>query len=349
MNTVKKERNFIVVYNSKEEYLAKFDILNCLYYDKDNQVSDLKPRALYKNNLQDCALSRALDMYLDFMRKGREITNYFSEQRAQRFEQFISLGLVPTYIDALDTNFSLKKGFVEFCVNNYNGNCCTEIFERYNLFNTYGKAFSELESEYSDLFAKMYAPNDEETNKIILQLLHICQKEYVLQPDPDGYYYSSVSVANRIKTYISMQRAMYGKVLIKPNFLTNYNITLKLYNDYMQEHYNDVLKANNNKPYLYFENDAFIVYPLLSREQFHEEAENQHNCVERIYMERVARGETNIVVVRRKSNPDQSYITCEVSLNHDILQYLTVCNHYVKEENALAFQNLYQAHLKGQA
>jgi hypothetical protein len=71
-----------------------------------------------------------------------------------------------------------------------------------------------------------------------------------------------------------------------------------------------------------FENEDFCIVVPQSITDFKEEAEVQCNCVFRTYMPYVARGETNVVFVRKKSAPDVPYITCEVDNNGKILQYL---------------------------
>ena len=85
------------------------------------------------------------------------------------------------------------------------------------------------------------------------------------------------------------------------------------------------IRANNDLPYLYYRDDDWIVVPLLSAEDFHREAEQQHNCVERIYMEQVQKGRTHVISLRLACRPDRSYITCEVK-NGKIEQWLTANN-----------------------
>ena len=72
------------------------------------------------------------------------------------------------------------------------------------------------------------------------------------------------------------------------------------------------IKKYNDLPSLYYENDEYFVRPLISAQDFHDEATQQNNCVERLYMEETAKNKTHIVVLRRKSNPSQSFITVEV-------------------------------------
>lgn len=104
---------------------------------------------------------------------------------------------------------------------------------------------------------------------------------------------------------------------------------------------NDNIRKNNDKPYLYFEDDTYFARPLLSAKEFHDEAEQQKNCVERLYMEKVAEGSTNVVVVRLKEFPDTSYITCEVK-NNEITQWKAHCNS-VPPKITDKFKKAYQA------
>ena len=114
----------------------------------------------------------------------------------------------------------------------------------------------------------------------------------------------------------------------------------------LKNHYNDGLKKHNDLSWLYYENDKFIVKPLLTKEEFHAETQAQHNCVERIYMERVFNGVTHIVVVRKKDQPDTSLITCEVSNDRNIIQYLKAWNNRCHEQDECDFQEEYATYLK---
>lgn len=87
------------------------------------------------------------------------------------------------------------------------------------------------------------------------------------------------------------------------------------------------IKKYNDLPSLYYENDEYFVRPLISARDFHDEATQQNNCVERLYMEETARNKTHIVVLRRKSNPSQSFITIEVDgCGKRVVQYLAKNN-----------------------
>ena len=153
------------------------------------------------------------------------------------------------------------------------------------------------------------------------------------------------SISSYIERYYRMNMEMYGKCEVKPNFLTNYCQTSALYKQYKEAHYEESLKKYNDIPVLYFEDENFIVRPLLTRKDFAYEADHQHNCVERMYMNRVADGTTHVVTVRRKETPNVPFITCEVTNDGRIYQYLYGCNRRVYEGAEDAFRVKYQNHL----
>ena len=94
---------------------------------------------------------------------------------------------------------------------------------------------------------------------------------------------------------------------------------------------------------LTFEDDTLVARPLLSVAEIHAEAEQQHNCLERLYLDKIAEGYTNVVAVRRKKDPNTAYITCEVK-NGAIVQWKTYCNGIPLTSND--FKKAYQAHIQ---
>jgi hypothetical protein len=63
-----------------------------------------------------------------------------------------------------------------------------------------------------------------------------------------------------------------------------------------------------------------------------------------MYLDKVVNGETHVVFVRRKDNPTQSLITCEVR-NGRILQFLERYNCSPSDPALIAFRTAYQTHL----
>lgn len=96
---------------------------------------------------------------------------------------------------------------------------------------------------------------------------------------------------------------------------------------------------------LTFTDGNLIALIPTTTEEFLAEANSQNNCVARMYMPRVIDNRTNIVFIRRVSDPDKSYITCEVR-NGEIEQYLGKNNRWLHNDSeAMAFKKLFEEHL----
>lgn len=82
---------------------------------------------------------------------------------------------------------------------------------------------------------------------------------------------------------------------------------------------------------LFFEDENFtVLIPTTANE-----ADYQDNCVFRLYYPRVKDCSTHVVFIRKKSDIDTPYITCEVNNCGNIIQYLTRFN---RDDDAKAFK-----------
>lgn len=108
---------------------------------------------------------------------------------------------------------------------------------------------------------------------------------------------------------------------------------------------NKRLAENQTRVNLNFENDEFIIIVPTTKEEFEFEGNSQHNCVFTSYLNSVINDRTNVVFVRKKSDIEHSYITCEVTKRGRINQYLGKCNSWVTEASAVEFEKQYQAYL----
>ena len=96
---------------------------------------------------------------------------------------------------------------------------------------------------------------------------------------------------------------------------------------------------------LFFEyGDYQVIIPTTAIE-FEKEAEQQHNCVFSIYLQRVVEGRTHVVFVRNKNDLAKSVVTCEVTNEGNIRQFLARGNNTPNEE-LLEFKKAYQIHLR---
>lgn len=105
------------------------------------------------------------------------------------------------------------------------------------------------------------------------------------------------------------------------------------------------IQYQKNAP-LFFEDDNYTVLIPTTAKEFKKEADYQHNCVFRIYYPQVLDGKTHVVFIRKKSDIDTPYITCEVNNRGIIVQYLGKYNNYVTEKSATEFYTSYQHYLR---
>lgn len=117
----------------------------------------------------------------------------------------------------------------------------------------------------------------------------------------------------------------------------------KMYRQYLEN--KDKVPLNLN-PALAYHNDKFSVIVPDTILDYRKEADQQENCVYSVYANRVLRGETQVVFVRKNNDLQHSFITCEVRMNGRIEQYLLAHNNRVKfDSEEEQFRHEYQDYL----
>ena len=241
-----------------------------------------------------------------------------------RWERLASVGLYTADHDILmDNDYSfpnLKKDFVEYIKREYNGELSRYAQERF----TYAMMpeYQMLNRGNRGIIDNLIQNNqwDFTVEWAVKALLRLQLEDYDYAFDGYGKTYVLNGYYNNCRNMGQENPA------ITKNFLITICKTAHMYQMWKNEHMNESLKKYNDLKELYYENDTYVMYPLLTAAQFHEEAEAQNNCVERLYMEKVAAGSTHVVVIRKKSAPDQSLITCEISNKWRMIQYLARYN-----------------------
>lgn len=337
----KKERNFIVAYED-DVMLGKWDIITGNFYGKKNNRVASVPHAFTFDQLSQWGMSHDSGYYAGCVRVYRNQRKYINPYNGALYEQVISLKLKfdSLYVFQEDaSNISLTKDVVEYLKQEHNGYFKCSYVRRYLFEKQYKNFLVNLSDSSKKIFVDLCNTLPFEYLKAMLNRM---EKEHVIEYGDKNYNFSGKQL---ICNYYNMCIDMYGTVKVEPNIVSNYIQICYLYNRYKEANYNDILKKHNNKKFLYFENNDFIAFPLLSKNDFHKEAEAQHNCVERMYMEKVANNETYITVIRQKNNPKASYITCEVTPDGVIRQYLLSCNRSPVNTPALQFKADYQNYI----
>lgn len=341
----KKERNFIVA-NELGQIIGKWDILTGEFYGKKGTVVKGVPSCFTYDNLNPyhnnrSLMAQAIYNYRHWVSDG----NTYTRAMAQRLEEIISLGLTLTSFHSLcveGSNIKLTKDIVDYLKENYNGQYYPEEISNYLKRKKYKDFLTDKPTYIINIFNSLINDYPYDYLKAILTRI---MNEHCTALWNAREEYSINNIITIVRNYYNYCKAMYGEVKVTPNILSNYAQICHLYNEWQNAHYNEILAANNDKPILYFQHGNYFARPLKTKEDFHFEGESQHNCVERMYMERVCNNDTYIVVVRDINNPDHSLITCEVSHQGVIRQYLAKFNSRNISVPLMDFKSKYQAHL----
>lgn len=328
----RKERNFIVAYDIAGNMRGKWDILTNSYIGiKGNPVKSIPVAFNINKTAMPEYLFGALTLIHDWF-NGENCLRHFTTELGNRLEQLISLNLIirseySTVLFITTDKTPLTKDLVTY-LNEENHGIYNELgIQRFNFFKNHQSFLNKCEDKKDWAIDVLSHEYEEEIplnfiHGMILRGIH----EKVFEEK------SSYDFHRLIKNWYHMSKYLNYDIEVKHNILTNYIILRYLYNEDKENHYDEHLMKYNNQSWLYYENADYIVRPLLTKEDFHYEAQIQHNCVERMYMDKVAEGTTHVVAVRRKSEPDMPYITCEVTKSHRINQYLLRGNKHPSNE-----------------
>lgn len=167
----------------------------------------------------------------------------------------------------------------------------------------------------------------------------VCRGGMYFFTDRQGNF-SYYSFLEKIDTYFHFCDVL--DIKYEKDFYRGYINAQRMYLVHKAEFDNLAIQKQYQKHNFAFENDEFTIVIPQTSEDFKDEATQQGNCVYSCYLEYVVRGETNVVFIRKKSNPDKSYITCEISNKGQIRQYLAKHNRRVESTNAIDFKHKLQ-------
>lgn len=338
----KKERNFIVGYEN-ETTLGKWDILTGQFYGKTDKPVKSIPRCFNYDYIREADNNPyGFAVYIFRNNFGGNSYLTYTSTIAQRLEVLVSLGLhISSVYEITDKAVpKMTKDIVDYLKENFDGCYTYNNVKRYKTEKEYNikdkpKWWRNIFTQLSDKYPTHYLTS-------ILDRIDHEHARYFWK------YHEQVSgeLIDIVSHYYDYCMDLYCSVKVTPNVISNFAQIAYLHEQWKNNHYEEILKKNNDKPFLYFENGNYKAFPLLTKEDFHKEAEAQHNCVERWYLDEVFNNKTYIVVVRNIDNLDKSCITCEVTHNGDIKQYLTFANNSVRDIEQIEFRRLYAQHIK---
>lgn len=157
--------------------------------------------------------------------------------------------------------------------------------------------------------------------------------------------FASYNVSSMIVKYIQLTKFFNVKIELK-NWIKHCSVLMIEYKLEQEKNDNTLLKRNQDKKELFFENERYKVIVPITRDEFKKEGDAQNNCVYRLYLSRVIDGTTNIVFIRDKLDLESSLITCEVR-DGQIIQFLKRFNSSNLTDDEKLFKKEYQQHLWG--
>lgn len=345
--TIEKNKNLFIITleDGKKTYFNFSD--GCIYGISGKKVKDFCPEA--KRILKAYADNNFLARY--FSIRNQEYDYYFNDVNKWSTEMVETvysifskdynwriLGVIASFcsfnhyvLDKQGVKY-LKLGLASLAEHQFENLCRNEIevavrAVRYsNVDSQVLRIMNHVRSEVHETILK-------DADKILFRMEHECWELL------DGFY----SMSKAVERYITLCNELGKERTYKDMFLaiSQMEMEKRLALEAGSKDYQ--LNAN-----LAFEDNNFIVLVPTVAKEFEAEADYQQNCVYRAYYPKVLKHETHIVFIRRKTEPEKPYITCEVNNNGKIIQYLTRFNYCVDWNTDLLgfqFQSIYADYL----
>lgn len=339
--TINRDKNYInfLANGKKKPYV--FDInTGILYSLQSKPLKNLPPKM--KNCLYECKTN---DMVFALMHQMMNIPYYYGDNWN------FNLSLFATHAELFKVADKLNSlGYKYKNASDINMSNLTVISEHFKVFVKY---FNEdnntrvshfVENIYPHIWAKEHniEINEVFTLDFVKQLLNSSftteQIDYIVRCvcRGVGYYFMRNdieridywSMLDKFKTYFGMCKKM--NLAYEKDFFRGYINATRMYQVYKLHIDNEAIIDNYKNRNFCFEDENFVVVVPQTVEDFRDEAVQQDNCVYSCYMRDVVNHKTNVVFIRKKDNVEKSYITCEISNNGNIRQYLLAYNQRVE-------------------
>ncbi len=189
---------------------------------------------------------------------------------------------------------------------------------------------------------------------------YICKQKELLEsregedPEYDApmchagyYYYRPESSEDRVKSEYRDYRGLLNKLgypkddyyIYPKDLFAAHNAAVEELNKILEKQQEEKDRKLNEKykktlseiERFAYEDEAFLIRPLRSKQDFVNEGRNNHNCVA-TYWDRAVRGSSKIFVLRRTKEPDMSYVTIELDSDNQLKQCLATGNHLPDED-----------------
>lgn len=347
MSTITKERNILVIIGDKTNRRYTFDINTGILYGCSGKALKTKPTEAVKVTTGNSPIFAIYHLLMERWTTAQISANERFKKLLSFADTLTSLGYstndiskweIQYFNDAIVDEEATLKEVLKYC---------KEVKENGNriVYNEYVTAKCREKMAQA---LKAYDLTD--TEKDLIQFILRRKNAEIKVPALVSYikflmpFYNNdyYAIERKLVEYAEMCKGLNWEPK-KGDFGSLYVQTKLTFELNRQKIESEKLERNQPKS-LFFEDDNFTVIIPITGEAFKLEAEAQSNCVYRSYLSEVIKGYTNIVFIRKKTDVDTSYITCEVREGR-IVQYLGKFNNYVHDEEAIEFKRKYQAYL----
>lgn len=347
MSTITKEKNILVIIGDKTNRRYTFDINTGVLYGCSGKALKTKPSEVISFNINNSPIFATYHFLIGHFTTTQISSNSRHIKLLALADTLTSLGYTIRDISELDIQYfndaiveerTTLKEVLKFCkTSKENGNKIS-----------YNEYISIKSKEKIEQAIKSYDLTDKEKDLIgfIIRRKNVEIKisvlvsylKFLMVFFNNDYYY----IERKLMDYVSMCKDL--KCEPKKGDFGSLYVQIKLTYELNKKKIEREKLEKNQPKELFFEDENLTIIIPVTSEEFKAESEAQSNCVYRSYLPEVLNGYTNIVFIRKKTDIDTSYITCEVKKGK-IVQYLTKYNSYVRDDNALEFKKKYQAYL----
>ncbi len=346
MSTYRKEKNLIIISLDGVNGEYKLDLNTGVYYGlRGNPIKTVNRRVeIYRMFWNTPCTTNLLYILRHLFDSGVNIATSRYLELARVAEKLDAVGVPvkgwsPNQYQFLEAHL---KEFVAWRKAHPDESFDYGDFREAIIFNEAKKKYgSLLDNVEYDMFRRL---NDHISN-MTKEELDACLY-YLIRGKYAEYHGDGWNTWNTLYEYINMCRAMDKKPEKVNNFMREYVETKRTYELKKREYDDNRMRKNYEakaKAWDFEFGDYRIVLPSITMDIV-DEGKNMHHCVGG-YVDRVVRGDTFIVFVRRKNTPDKCYITCQVELDGEINQYFLAHDRYISSADDRAFKEAFQAHL----
>lgn len=322
--------------------VARFDFDTLSFYDDKNQPTSIIPDCFRKRAVEGGIWCSAVSWWCQ--NRNRNISHRLVMSSIEKAGA-VGIKLVPEDFSTAELeNLRFDKNFVALVKEENLINADGLLLLTHTVFASVVKEMCRKNYEkkgYSTTFIDILLNNErqfkEATDKEIHELWHLYQYHSL-------YFLGKWHCADFIIDWWHDAHALNEPLFIRSSPIIASQERKERVELMKNDQLSPAIKKYNDLPWLYYENDEYFVRPLISAQDFHDEATQQNNCVERMYLREVAHNKTHIVVLRRKSNPSQSFITVEVDNCNTVAQYLAK-NNACPPAEIEPFMRAYEEHL----